>query len=236
MGEIRIGEMIRELRAGKGISQEALANVCDVSMQAVSKWENGQSYPDITFLPLLAEYFGVSIDFLLTGSKNEQGNPDDGLISQMQKESKEDVLYIIQYRNGKILDKKQWNKERLENRNDIIRIQFEEEFQHRETKLHIEVWGDASIEAPDTHMDLAAGGNANCGTVKGDVHANANVNCTLVEGDVSAGCDVNCTNIGGDASAGCNVNCEVIEGDASAGCSISCETIEGSAKAGLYMG
>ncbi len=43
MGELRIGEMIKELRGNKGISQEMLADVCGVSMQAVSKWENGGS-------------------------------------------------------------------------------------------------------------------------------------------------------------------------------------------------
>lgn len=41
--EIKISEMIRQLRTDKGISQEMLADVCNVSMQAVSKWENGVS-------------------------------------------------------------------------------------------------------------------------------------------------------------------------------------------------
>ncbi len=43
MSELKISEMIRELRTDRGISQETLADVCDVSMQAVSKWENGVS-------------------------------------------------------------------------------------------------------------------------------------------------------------------------------------------------
>ena len=112
MRELKISEMIRELRTDKGISQETLADVCDVSMQAVSKWENGQSCPDITFLPLLAEYFGVSTDYLLTGRKHAAGNADDTILSGMsQQELKDDVLYIVQYRNGKILDKKLWNTE-----------------------------------------------------------------------------------------------------------------------------
>lgn len=44
MREIKINEVIKELRTDKGISQETLANVCDVSMQAISKWENGVSH------------------------------------------------------------------------------------------------------------------------------------------------------------------------------------------------
>lgn len=44
MGELKVGEIIKELRGSKGISQEMLADVCGVSMQAVSKWENGVSH------------------------------------------------------------------------------------------------------------------------------------------------------------------------------------------------
>ena len=116
MSEIKIAEMIKELRSDKGISQETLADVCGVSMQAVSKWENGQSCPDITFLPLLAEYFGVSIDYLLTGRIHAAENMDKELVSNLSEHRfKDDVLYIIQYRNGMVLDKTRWDKERLEN-------------------------------------------------------------------------------------------------------------------------
>lgn len=67
--EIKIGEILKELRRSKGVSQENLAELCGVSMQAVSKWENGQSFPDITFLPKLAGYFQVTIDTLLLGRR-----------------------------------------------------------------------------------------------------------------------------------------------------------------------
>lgn len=235
MSKIKIDEMIKKLRCDKGISQEMLANVCDVSMQAVSKWENGQSCPDISFLPLLAEYFQVSIDYLLTGKTIVSEDTDDKLTGLLKNETKEDILYIIQYRNGKILDKKQWDREQMESRRDAVRIQFEDEFQHLKSGLHIEVWGNANIEAVDADMDLTTGGNVNCGTVNGDINAGAAVNCGTVQGDVSAGYSVNCSTIEGDTSAGCNVNCSVIEGNASAGCSISCGTIKGSAKAGMRI-
>ena len=150
MRELKISEMIRELRTDKGISQETLADVCDVSMQAVSKWENGQSCPDITFLPLLAEYFGVSTDYLLTGRKHVAGNADDTILSGMsQQELKDDVLYIVQYRNGKILDKKLWNTEPPENKDTAIAIRFDHEALQTDNTLQIEVWGNANIEAPD---------------------------------------------------------------------------------------
>ena len=56
---------IAELRKEKGISQEQLAEVLSTTRQAVSKWERGESYPDIDRLKELAVYFNVSIDYLL---------------------------------------------------------------------------------------------------------------------------------------------------------------------------
>lgn len=60
-----LGERIAELRKSKGISQEELADVLVTSRQAISKWERGESDPDVARLKDLAVYFGVSIDYLL---------------------------------------------------------------------------------------------------------------------------------------------------------------------------
>ena len=62
---IYIGENIKRLRHEKGITQETLADFLSVSFQSVSRWERGESYPDITFLPAIAGFFGVSIDELM---------------------------------------------------------------------------------------------------------------------------------------------------------------------------
>lgn len=59
-----MGEIIKALRKRKGISQETLAQVLGVSCQAVSKWENGNTMPDIGLIPAIAAYFGVSTDEL----------------------------------------------------------------------------------------------------------------------------------------------------------------------------
>lgn len=64
MNSINIGNKIRELRKKKGITQEGLATVLSVSPQAVSKWESGLTYPDITIIPTLAALFKVSLDEL----------------------------------------------------------------------------------------------------------------------------------------------------------------------------
>jgi len=62
---ILFGESIRRLRREKGLTQEQLAARLNVSFQTISKWERGESYPDITMLPVLAGFFGVTTDDLL---------------------------------------------------------------------------------------------------------------------------------------------------------------------------
>lgn len=59
-----MGEKIKALRKRKGISQEILAQMLGVSCQAVSKWENGNTMPDIGLIPAIAAYFEVSTDEL----------------------------------------------------------------------------------------------------------------------------------------------------------------------------
>lgn len=61
---MNIGNQIKALRMRKGVTQEAVARHFNISAQAVSKWECGQSVPDIGMLPGLSAYFGVTIDEL----------------------------------------------------------------------------------------------------------------------------------------------------------------------------
>lgn len=61
---IKLGEKIKNLRRQKNISQEVFANYLGVSFQAVSKWENGYTMPDVTMIPAIASFFGVSTDEL----------------------------------------------------------------------------------------------------------------------------------------------------------------------------
>lgn len=60
-----LGQNIASHRKEKGITQEQLAEICLVSPQAVSKWENGLSCPDITLLKPIARAFGITVDKLL---------------------------------------------------------------------------------------------------------------------------------------------------------------------------
>ncbi len=69
---MEIGKQIKTLRVQKGVTQEELANHLGISYQAVSKWENDITLPDIQLLPILAVYFGVTIDELFEISNESQ--------------------------------------------------------------------------------------------------------------------------------------------------------------------
>ncbi|MCL2286268.1 MAG: helix-turn-helix domain-containing protein [Firmicutes bacterium] len=63
---MNIGKKIRNLRKERDVTQEKLAEYLGISYQAVSKWENGSALPDITLVVPLANFFGVSADFLFS--------------------------------------------------------------------------------------------------------------------------------------------------------------------------
>lgn len=65
MGEIKLASKLTALRKENGITQDTLADFVGVSKASVSKWETGQSLPDITILPKLASYFNCTIDEMM---------------------------------------------------------------------------------------------------------------------------------------------------------------------------
>ena len=79
---MKIGERIKELRKKHNITQEQLAEKLGISFQAVSKWENNVAFPDITLIPVLAIFFGVTADYLfgLTNDTDEICDTDDQVI------------------------------------------------------------------------------------------------------------------------------------------------------------
>lgn len=71
MKEIHLAENVSRLRKEKGLTQQELAALLGVTNKAVSRWETGDGYPEITLLPPLANALGVSIDGLMTGEPSE---------------------------------------------------------------------------------------------------------------------------------------------------------------------
>lgn len=88
-----IGKNIADFRKAKGITQEKLAEICGVTPQAVSKWENDLSCPDIAILRLLARTLGVTVDELL----NEEDSP---LVQLAPTEDKKGKILRIRVLDG----------------------------------------------------------------------------------------------------------------------------------------
>ena len=86
---IKLGEKIKSLRKQKNISQEVFASYLGVSFQAVSKWENGNTMPDVTMIPALASFFGVSTDELFDFNLFETEKQVDEICRESWKYRKE---------------------------------------------------------------------------------------------------------------------------------------------------
>ena len=70
-GMMNLGKTINDLRKKNNMTQEELAALLGVSPQAVSKWENDLSCPDISLLPDLVKIFGITVDDLLNGNRDD---------------------------------------------------------------------------------------------------------------------------------------------------------------------
>ena len=98
------GGFISELRKEKKLTQKELAEKIIVSDKAVSRWETGKGYPDVTSLVSLSEYFDVSVNELLAGKRltveDIKETADENLISvfeQVQKNKKQQHLQVAVY-------------------------------------------------------------------------------------------------------------------------------------------
>ncbi len=81
------GELIRKLRTDKGMTQQQLADKLNVTTAAVSKWERGKGFPDVSLLEKLAEELGVSISDLVKGKVTQEENNEDEVIKKVVNES-----------------------------------------------------------------------------------------------------------------------------------------------------
>lgn len=79
MSDYNIGAKLAEFRIAKGLTQEELASEFNVSNKTVSKWENGQSAPDLEMLCTIARYFEVSTDSILGLSINETATAEEAI-------------------------------------------------------------------------------------------------------------------------------------------------------------
>ena len=81
--KLYVSENLKRLRKEKGLTQEQLATRLNVSFQAVSKWECGESYPDIVMLSSIAQIFSVSLDELVGMEKICRNDEADKILAQV---------------------------------------------------------------------------------------------------------------------------------------------------------
>ena len=86
----KIGSFLKELRKEKGITQEKLAEIFEVSGRMVSKWENGSNMPGLDILIQISDYYNVEIREVLNGERKSE---------TMNKEMEETVLQVADYSN-----------------------------------------------------------------------------------------------------------------------------------------
>ena len=84
--QVKIGNFLKKLRKEKGITQEQLAEILNVSGRTVSRWETGNNMPDISILVDIADYYDISIPEIISGErKSEMMNEEERkLLKQCQ--------------------------------------------------------------------------------------------------------------------------------------------------------
>lgn len=102
--KLEIGKCIRNLRVQKGITQEDLANYLGVSYQAVSKWETEANIPDITLLPRLSIFFGVTIDDFFKISENNHFERINNMLLNDRTISDENFAYAQKFLQQVLLE------------------------------------------------------------------------------------------------------------------------------------
>ena len=106
-----LGEHIGALRRGQSMTQEALATELGITPQAVSKWENGQGFPDVSLLPKLAEIFSISLDELF-GLKTPQAAEEPRACSfqELPWPDDRDTLHAVLFAGHKLVGHKPFSQ------------------------------------------------------------------------------------------------------------------------------
>lgn len=102
-----LGERITELRTASGLSQNQLAKIMEVSRQAVSKWETGQSVPDSIKMIHLAEVLDTDVEYLTTGRRTYGRRPPVVIntVETIEKVVEKPVVQVVETVVEKIVEK-----------------------------------------------------------------------------------------------------------------------------------
>lgn len=90
-----IGEKIRQLRKGKGLTQDAVVSALEISRQAITKWESNQSSPSTDNLVKLAALFDVSLEELVDVKRYQTPALEEYAFQKLEKEQKKDKAIAV---------------------------------------------------------------------------------------------------------------------------------------------
>lgn len=195
---MKIGSNIKTLRQKSKITQEQLADILGVTYQAISKWETNTNTPDISLLPRIAAYFGVSIDALFSD------NISDYLVSwdytdDNQYIKDDDVIRIVQMRGKQILKSNQV----LPQDNPPIEIAFPRDCNDRTQYFKVEVFGNIFSDG-SINGDVVCHQSIQCGTINGDVRSKGDIKAN----EINSYADIICNSITDSYKLQCkNIEC-----------------------------
>lgn len=240
MNENTLCKNICALRKQSGLTQDALAAKLGLTYQAVSKWENSLSCPDVQLLPTLADIFGVSIDSLFGRETPAPEIPEtpDALVpvaGPVLPWEDDNTIYVVLYHGHRLITDEPFPA------NGVSDIPFIYEGPvmniHSVLSVHVEgdvegsVFAGGDIDCGNVGGDASAGGELDCGGVGGDVTAGGNIDCGSVDGNVHAEGDIDCGSVEGNVSAGGSVDAGSVEGSINAGGNVDCSSVGGNVSA-----
>ena len=251
-----LGNRIAELRRKAGFTQEQLADKLGLTYQAVSKWENDLSCPDILLLPDLARFLGIGVDALLgqpapaAATKTDLTWPDDQTLRLvlfrghhlLQKEDggAGNLTFTLQGEALNVVSQCSIVCDSISNgataggdikAGDICgTVQAGGAVKAGDVSGHVQAAGDVKCGDVDGHLD--AGGTVQCGDVGGNAAAKGDIECGDVGGNAAVSGNMTCGDVGGDAIVSGNMACGDVGGDAAAKGNLNCGDVGGNAQAG----
>lgn len=213
-----IGTTIAALRREKDLTQDALAAQFGVSAQAVSKWENGLSCPDVLMLPEIADYFGVSVDALFgraaAGEAASAAEPPV-VYHELPWSGDETELHAVLFLGHRLVGHSAFSRGARERVN--VDFRYDGPAVNIQSEFSVICGANTTVEG-----DINAGDGVQCGNVLGHVNAGDSVTCGSVDGNVHAGDSVECKDVEGGVTAGDGVRCGNIRGRVVAGGDVTC--------------
>ena len=239
------GSKIAQYRKERNMTQEELASQFDISNQAVSKWETGQSYPDVQLLPKIADFFEISLDELFGREFTSKGvnaaaesSETTGKVEEVAQENgrvempapvtlPEPVTLPIPEYRGEHSEKETLYAVLYQGGRLVHEEEIKTRFGHIANKLSFSYDGPA--------LNVYSIFSVVCDNVQGNVTAGGNVECDCVEQSVTAGGYVECDDVGQGVIAGSYVECGDVGGKLAAGGYVECGDVGDSVAAGSYV-